>query len=420
MGNMLRIRERGFTAALTLAAALTLGAFATTAPASAVVPAGPSAATVVAPVAPSLSGTVTGSSATGSPLANVAVSAVGAGYGWATTDAAGHFTMADLAPGDYQVTFSDYSPTRNHYVDQEKTVTVGATGDTVLNATLKQGSTIGGTLTQNVAGTVSPAAYVSVDVVSLDGTVASGALTDAQGKYRVGALAAGTYKVTFDFEGSATGLIPEYYNDVHTFAEAKPITIGSAAAVTGINAQLNAMPHVKAVTPTITGTKTVGSTLTAHPGDWGPGVVAMAYQWYGAGVQIDGARAKTYTLSGANAGKTLTVLVTGSKTGYTSRSRASAATTVIAKGALTSATPTITGTATVGSALTANPGTWGPATVRLKYQWYRSDVAIIGATAKTYTVVSADRGFALKVRVVGSKLGYFWVTKYSAPTITIP
>ncbi|WP_166804832.1 hypothetical protein [Cryobacterium sp. Sr8] len=56
----------------------------------------------------------------------------------------------------------------------------------------------------------------------------------------------------------------------------------------------------------------------------------------------------------------------------------------------------------------------------LGYQWYRSGVAITGATAKTYTLVAADRADTMKVRVVGTKAGYTSVTKYSAATALVP
>ena len=47
-------------------------------------------------------------------------------------------------------------------------------------------------------------------------------------------------------------------------------------------------------------------------------------------------------------------------------------------------------------------------------------MAITGATAKTYKLVSVDRYNTVTVRVIGSKLGYSWTTTYSAPTVTIP
>jgi hypothetical protein len=82
-------------------------------------------------------------------------------------------------------------------------------------------------------------------------------------------------------------------------------------------------------------------------------------------------------------------------------------------------TPSISGTARVGQTLTAAPGTWGPAPVTLRYQWYRGATAISGATATTYKVQSADVGSTLKVAVTGSKTGYASVTKTSATTATV-
>ena len=38
-------------------------------------------------------------------------------------------------------------------------------------------------------------------------------------------------------------------------------------------------------TPTITGTASVGATLTATPGTWAPAPVALAYQWKSNGTQ---------------------------------------------------------------------------------------------------------------------------------------
>ncbi|WP_353713577.1 hypothetical protein [Arthrobacter sp. K5] len=110
-------------------------------------------------------------------------------------------------------------------------------------------------------------------------------------------------------------------------------------------------------TPTITGTAKVGYMLTAIPGTWNPAAVAFGYQWYRAGVAIDGAAATTYSPNASDVTKTLTVRVTGSKAGYASITQTSAATTPVASGSLAGAVPKITGTAKVGYTLTASPGT---------------------------------------------------------------
>ena len=171
--------------------------------------------------------------------------------------------------------------------------------------------------------------------------------------------------------------------------------------------------------PTITGTAKVGTTLTANPGAWGPAPVTLAYQWFRSGVAITGATAATYPAVAADLGKTLTVRVTGTKSGFTTTAKTSAATAAVVAGTLTGPTPTITGTKTVGSTLTANPGTWGPAPVTLAYQWYLGSTAITGATAQTYKLVAADKGTAIKVRVTGTKTAYTALARYSAATALI-
>lgn len=86
---------------------------------------------------------------------------------------------------------------------------------------------------------------------------------------------------------------------------------------------------------------------------------------------------------------------------------------------LTAPVPSVTGTAKVGSRLTAVPGTWGPAPVALRYQWLRSGLAIPGATGASYVGSPADRGKVLSVRVAGSKTGYVSVARTSRATAVV-
>lgn len=170
--------------------------------------------------------------------------------------------------------------------------------------------------------------------------------------------------------------------------------------------------------PTVTGTRKVGSVLTANPGIWGPAPLALRYQWFRSGVAVTGATAKGYVLTSADMNKLIAVRVTGVKEGYSSLTKASAATTAIAAGTLVAPVPTVTGTKRVGYMLTANPGTWTAGTT-LRYQWYRSGAAIAGATGKTYRLVTADRYDTMRVRIVGTKPGYLTLTKYSSSTTRV-
>ncbi|WP_066041711.1 cell wall-binding repeat-containing protein [Herbiconiux solani] len=82
-------------------------------------------------------------------------------------------------------------------------------------------------------------------------------------------------------------------------------------------------------TPTISGTPRVGSVLTADPGAWGPGEVSLSYQWNAGGQALAGATGSTYLPDQTTVGRPITVTITGSRSGYASASRTSAATTAV-------------------------------------------------------------------------------------------
>ncbi len=167
---------------------------------------------------------------------------------------------------------------------------------------------------------------------------------------------------------------------------------------------------VDSAVPTISGTAKVGSTLTAAAGDWAADA-SLTYQWLREGAVIAGATASTYTPVAADSGKNVSVRVTGSLAGYSTVSETSAAVKV-AEGSLVTAVPSISGTAKVGSKLTASVGSWTSG-ASLAYQWLREGAVIAGATASTYTAVAADNGKSVSVRVTGSLAGYSTVSETS-------
>jgi hypothetical protein len=68
--------------------------------------------------------------------------------------------------------------------------------------------------------------------------------------------------------------------------------------------------------------------------------------------------------------------------------------------------PTISGTAAVGSTLTATRGTWYPtALVEFRYQWLRGGSPVEGATQQSYVVREADSGFPISVQVIAVNQG---------------
>jgi 5-hydroxyisourate hydrolase-like protein (transthyretin family) len=70
------------------------------------------------------------------------------------------------------------------------------------------------------------------------------------------------------------------------------------------------------------------------------------------------------------------------------------------------APPTINGTAQVGAAVTATPGTWAPAGTSPAYQWLVAGSPVAAATTASYTPVAADAGKSLEVRVTASRPGF--------------
>ncbi|WP_146080699.1 hypothetical protein [Pseudoclavibacter sp. RFBB5] len=77
--------------------------------------------------------------------------------------------------------------------------------------------------------------------------------------------------------------------------------------------------------PTVSGTAKVGQTLTAKAGSWAPSPVTLTYQWLRNGVTIGGATSNTYKLTVADAGKNVSVRVTGSKGTFVDVNKTSAA-----------------------------------------------------------------------------------------------
>ena len=101
----------------------------------------------------------------------------------------------------------------------------------------------------------------------------------------------------------------------------------STAAVWGDEYRLTLSRVVSSATPRVTGSAKVGATLRAVPGTWTSGT-RFTYQWLRAGKVIKGATARTYKVAKADAGRALTVRVTGTRSGYVAASATSAKKTV--------------------------------------------------------------------------------------------
>src|SRR5262249_14364093 len=92
------------------------------------------------------------------------------------------------------------------------------------------------------------------------------------------------------------------------------------------------------------------------------------------------------------------------------RSASSSQTAVVAAAPPSNtAAPSVSGSAQVGQVLSASPGSWsGTAPISYAYQWRRCDSSgsagadIAGATASSYSAVTADQGSTLRVAVTAT------------------
>ena len=161
--------------------------------------------------------------------------------------------------------------------------------------------------------------------------------------------------------------------------------------------------------PAIGGTPQVGKTLTADTAGItdadGLTNVSYEYQWLASGTDIDGATGPSYVLTSSEQGKTIQVRVTFTDDADNDESLTSAATeTVLARPNRAAAgLPTISGTPQVDETLTADTSAIsdedGLTNVSWSYQWTAGGTDIEGAASSTYTLVFADQGKTIEVKV---------------------
>ena len=130
------------------------------------------------------------------------------------------------------------------------------------------------------------------------------------------AVAQGTHQVCLDAANVGAGT-KDYAFGCRSVSVAAPVP---AAAI----------PFTSAPQPTVSGTATVGQTLSASVKGWVPSTGTFSYQWARAGSAIAGATGISYALVPEDAGKLLTVTVVGAAAGYTSATRTSVATLAVA------------------------------------------------------------------------------------------
>ena len=184
--------------------------------------------------------------------------------------------------------------------------------------------------------------------------------------------------------------------------DAETLTSAATGAVQATGTQNRAATG----TLTVSGAPRPRSTLTVatqvSDAD-GTTLSRFSYQWLADNVAISGATGTTYVVKDADAGKRISVRLTFTDDGGSAETVTSAQTVTVRAGAAPTGRPGITGRYRVGDTLTAITGDIGdPDGVdrsTLAYQWLGNDASISNATSKTYTLVAAQLGQRVKVRV---------------------
>ncbi len=135
---------------------------------------------------------------------------------------------------------------------------------------------------------------------------------------------------------------------------------------------------------TVSGEAKVGSTLIANAISW-DFTSTLSYQWLRDGSNIPSAQASSYLVTESDIGKNISIKVTSSKSNFSSAFVSSQPVLVTNPKASSAA---LTGSATVGSTLTATPGE--NASVQVNYRWLRAGKTITGAVTSTYTPTYLD------------------------------
>ena len=201
-------------------------------------------------------------------------------------------------------------------------------------------------------------------------------------------------------------------------ADGRSLTVSLALQVPGPPPQQANSPATGA--PAIRGTAQVGETLTVDTSGIadadGLTNSTYSYQWVAndgtTDTDIAGATDAAYTLAAGDEGRTIQVKVTFTDDAENEETLTSAATEAVgfavqqqgASNTPTTGAPAITGTPQVGETLTVDisgiADADGLVNATYSYQWLSDDAEIGGATGSTYTLVAADEGQTIMVRVI--------------------
>lgn len=252
------------------------------------------------------------------------------------TNQFGKYELKGLSKGAYVVGFKaalgsglDYAPQffpEKARFSEAPEVLVNEDASANVNAKLSQGASITGVVTD--AATHQALPNVTVEAIAVGGAEAPAALavTAADGSYELVGLASATVEVAFvkekkEGETAYVPYMPQLYDDrafpEDSFNLAEILLFGTHLEVTvpltttGIDAAMVRDEPADTAAPTLSGTPSVGQTLSCANGSW-TGIEALTYTqaWLRDGTAIAGATGSTYVVQPADEGHDLACVIT--------------------------------------------------------------------------------------------------------------
>jgi large repetitive protein len=303
---------------------------------------------------------------------------------------------------------------------------VGSTLDVIVTATNSTGATSATSTHTAVIGGITP---VNTVLPAISGTPVDGqTLTTTNGTW------SGSTPITYAYQwqrcdntGNSCSAISGATTNSYTLTSADvgstldvivtaTNSAGSTAATSATVSTVGGIAPTDNTVPVVSGTTTNSQTLASDHGTWsGSTPITYSYQWQScnssgaACSNILGATSDTYTLTSADVGHTLVVVVTATNVAGTASATSSASSVIAGVAPANTSLPDISGTPVDGQTLSVTTGVWSGSTpITYSYQWQRcnsagtSCVNISGATTNTYTLVSGDVGGTIDVIVTAT------------------
>lgn len=165
-------------------------------------------------------------------------------------------------------------------------------------------------------------------------------------------------------------------------------------------------PPVNTSAPSLSGSATVGQTLTVNNGIWTGNNIVYTYSWYKNDQPIYGANSSTYVPTANDVGYGILCSVSADNNAGGDIANTAFTSNVVSNAPVCSVLPAISGTANVGEILTVTSGTWsGSPTISYQWQWAHIRANIHNANTNTYTIANEDLGQSVTCMVTATSSG---------------